>query len=166
MTKEQALQKIKELKFFIQEQNEWIGIDYSVIPKEIFDKYGAKPFGIMKYKMRNDDGNVWNDINYFNAQRECKKLGYRLPNIQEMLVLLNWYKQKNKKVFHNDKEFLGIEELSYAEDVCHEWIFNLDDVAFLRGGHWHAGAGTGAFALRLGVSPADSGCSIGFRCVR
>ena len=54
MNKQKALEKIEELKKFVEDldkQQEWVKIDYSVIPKELFDKYGIKPFEIMKRKM-------------------------------------------------------------------------------------------------------------------
>jgi len=169
MNKQQALLKIKELKKFVEEldkQEQWAKIDYSVIPKELFDKYGVKPFEIMKRKMRNNEGEVWNDINYFDAQKECKKLGYRLPNVQEILLLLEFYKQKNKKVSCYDKEFLGIEELSYDEDVCYEWIYCLKDCGFLRGGDWNNGSTAGLFALGLYGVPSPAGNGVGFRCAK
>ena len=169
MNKKEALQKIEELKKFVEEvdkQEDWIKIDYNVIPKEVFDKYGAKPFEIMKRKMRDSDGNVWNNINYFDATKEAEKLGYRLPTIQEMLTLLDWYKQKNKTVSYHDKDFLGIEELSFDEDVYYEWIKALDDVCFLRGGHWADGSYAGLFSLALYYAPSYSSSYIGFRCAR
>jgi hypothetical protein len=150
----------------IRPDDEWVKIGYDQIPKEIFDKYGAKPFEIMKRKMRNKDGNVWNNINYFEAQKECEKLGCRLLKIQELLTLLEWYKTKNKKVSYNDKEFLGIEELSYEEDVCYEWIYVTDDICLLRGGSWAYGSGAGAFTAYLVSAPSSSNSALGFRCVR
>lgn len=189
MNKEQALKKIEELKQFVEEleKEEWVKIDYSVIPKELFDKYGVKPFEIMKRKMRKD-GEVWTDINYFDAQKECEKLGYRLPNIREMLMLLEFYKQKNDIVsIHNDgtsgswdlnatgksftlelgnKEFLGIKELSHEVGVDYEWIYCLGDCGFLRGGYGYVGAGAGLFDLSLGDAPSFTRSHIGFRCAR
>jgi len=168
MNKQQALSKIEELKQFVEEldkQQEWVKIDYSVIPKELFEKYGCKPFEIMKRKMRKGE-DTWNNINYFDAQKECEKLGYRLPNIQEMLMLLEFYKQERKKVSCYDKEFLGIEELSYDEDVCYEWIYCLKDCGFFRGGSWGTGSSAGAFALRLNYAPSSTYNCIGFRCAR
>ena len=163
MNKNEALQKIEELKNFIkQEETKWVKIGYDQIPKELFDKYNVKPFEIQKRKMRKD-GEVWNEINYFDAQKECEKLGYRLPDMRKMLMLLEHYKNVNKEVSYNDKEFLGIEELSYEEDVCYEWIHNLQDVAFLRGGGWDDGASAGVFALYLGDAPTNSRASFGFR---
>jgi len=144
----------------------WVKIGYDQIPKEIFDKYAAKPFEIMKIKMRNKDGEVWNNINYFEAQKECKKLGYRLLKIQELLVLLEWYKIKNKTVSYNDKEFLGIEELSFKEDVYYEWIYMTDDIPLLRGGYWDDASYAGAFAANLSYAPSFSYYNFGFRCVR
>jgi hypothetical protein len=61
MNKNEALQKIEELKKYIakcDENDEWVKIDYNVIPKEVFERYGAKPFEIMKKKMRNSDGEI------------------------------------------------------------------------------------------------------------
>jgi len=166
LTRSEALKKIEELKKFIeQEEQEFVKIGYDQIPKELFDKYGVKPFEIQKKKMRKD-GKVWNNINYFDAQKECEKLGCRLPNMREMLMLLEHYKNVNNKVSYNDKEFLGIKELSYNEDVCYEWIYSLDDVVFRRGGAWSDGSSAGVFALYLGSSPAGTGACIGFRCAR
>jgi len=167
MNKNEALKKIEELKNFIkQEDNEWIKIDYSVISKELFDKYGIRPFEIQKRKMRNENGEVWGDINYFDAQKECERLGYRLPNIREMLMLLERYKSVTKEVSYNDKEFLGIEELSYDENICYEWIFNLKNIAFLRGGYWNFGSDAGVFTLNLNYAPTYTYTNIGFRCAR
>ena len=166
LSKEQALSKIEELKGYInriKNQGEWIKIGYDQIPKELFDKYGCGPFEIMKKKMRNDKGEAWNEINYFDAQKECEKLGYRLPNIREMLILLDFYKQKNKEVSIHDKEFLGIEELSYDEDIHLEWIYCLDDCGFLRGGPWLSGSAAGLFALNLYNAPSATSYNIGFR---
>jgi hypothetical protein len=168
MNKQEALAKIEELKKFVEEvdnQEEWIKIDYNIIPKEVFDKYGAKPFEIMKRKMRKD-GEVWNNINYFDANTEASKIGYRLPTIQEMLVLLDWYKQKNEKVSCYDKEFLGIEELSYDEDVCYEWIAMTNEIGFIRGGVWADGSYAGLFFLNLYNAPSNSYTNIGFRLSR
>lgn len=166
MNKKQALQKIEELKNFIkQEEQEFVKVGYNEIPKEVFDKYGAKPFEIMKKKMRKN-GEVWNEIDYFDAQKECEKLGYRLPKIQEMLVLLDWYKQKSKEVSCKDKEFLGIEELSYEEDVFYEWIYCSEDITAIRGGNWYNGASGGCFTLNLTNAPSYTYSHLGFRCCR
>ena len=168
MTKQEALQKIEELKKYIakcDENDEWVKIDYSVIPKEVFDKYGAKPFEIMKKKMRNTDGEVWNNIGWADSKKEAEKLGYRLPKIQEMLVLLDWYKQANwNNVSIYDNEFLGIEELSYNEDVCYEWIDS--PTICTRGGSWSDGGDAGSFALDLDWSTGVADCDVGFRCAR
>ena len=112
ITKQQALNQIEELKKYIEEYDneEWVKIDYSVIKKELFDKYGVKPFKIMKRKMRDENDELWNNINYFDAQKEAKKRGYRLPNVREMLLLMEAYKEEKQKVSYEDKEFLGIEE--------------------------------------------------------
>jgi len=169
MNKQEALSKIEELKKFVEDLDkkvEWVKIGYEQIPIALFDRYGCKPFEIMKKKMRDKNGKVWNKINYFDAQKECKKLGYRLPNIREMLLLLDWYKQKNTKVSIHNKEFLGIEELSYDEDVYYEWIYCLNDSGFLRGGVWNNGAGAGLFALILNNAPSYTNSNLGFRCAR
>jgi len=171
MTIDEAKQKIEELKNFLKQEDEelpflWVKIDYSVIPQALFEKYGVKPFEIMKRKMRNKDGKVWNNINYFDAQKECEKLGFRLPNIREMLMLLEYYKNGNQIISYKDKEFLGIEELSYGEDVCYEWIYCFVDVALERGGHWDSAAYAGVFTLNLNYSPSYASTSVGFRCVR
>ena len=155
--------EIEVLKKQMQEK-EWVTIDYSVMPKELFVKYGIKPFKIMRKKMRDEDGEVWNCINFFDAKKECEKRGYRLPDVREMLALLEYYKNTQKKVSVNDKEFLGIEELSYDEDVCYEWIEGAG-CAFLRGAPWDRGAHAGLFPLYLSLGPSDSGSNIiGFRC--
>lgn len=156
--------KIKILKQKRDSEVEFVKIGYKQIPKSLFVKYGIVPFEIQKCKMRKD-GKVWNNINFFDAQKEAKKLGYRLPDIREMLMLLEFYKQKNKKVSYNDKEFLGIEELSYGENVCYEWIEGAN-TAFIRGGHWNYGASAGVFTLNLDSAPSDLSNYIGFRCAR
>jgi len=166
MNKEQALKKIEELKKFIkQEEQEFVKIGYDQIPKELFDKYGVKPFEIQKKKMRKD-GKVWNNINYFDAQKECEKLGCRLPNMREMLMLLEHYKNVKDEISCRDEEFLEIKELSYNEDVCYEWIYSLDDVAFLRGGYWNNSSNAGVFTLYLNHSPTGTNTIFGFRCAR
>ena len=167
MNKTEALKKIEELKSFVEscdQQEEWVKIDYSVIPKEVFDMYGAKPFEIMKKKMRKD-GKVWNNISWLDAKKETKKLGFRLLSIQEILVLLHVYKQKfsdDADIRHN--EFLGIEELSYDETVYYEWIDA--PVPASRGGCWGTGSSAGAFTLDLGLSSGSTHGSVGFRCAR
>ena len=165
LTKQEALTKIEELRKYISNQEqEWVKIDYSIIPKEVFDLYGAKPFEIMKRKMCKDD-TVWNTINFYDAKKEAEKLGYRLPTIQEILTLLHAYKIKypdNASVYHN--EFLGIEELSYSESVCYEWIDAPS--AFLRGGNWNDGANGGVFALYVSAAPSSASTTVGFRCAR
>ena len=165
MNKQEALNKIEELKKFVSEldaQNEWVKIDYSVIPKETFDKYGAKPFEIMKKKVR-EAGKVVNNITWGEAKTKAKALGYRLPSIQEMLVLLDAYKKKypdNADIYH--KEFLGIEELSYSEDVCYEWIDAPSPTT--RGAAWNYGSSAGAFSLYLNWGTGSTGDTVGFRC--
>ena len=146
--------------------DEWVTIGYEQIPKEIFDKYGIKPFQIMKRKMRKADGTIWHNINYFDALKECKKIGHRMFGVKEALVLLEAYKKQNKTVSIHDKKFLGIEELSYDEDVCFEWIEINKKLAFIRGGSWDNGASAGSFALYLLYAPSYSGAGIGFRCCR
>ena len=161
LTLQEALKKIEELKDYVSQlerEQEFIKIDYSVIPKEIFDKYGVKPFLIAKKKLRNDKGEVWNNLNYFDAQKEVKKLGCRLPTIQEMLVLLEWYKKKKgDNASIHDKEFLGIKELGYDENVCLEWIYMTDKLGFFGG----------AFALYLDWTVSlQSSYGVGLRCAR
>ncbi len=155
--------RIKKLEE--KETEEFIIIGYDQIPKEIFKKYGAKPFEIAKRKFRKD-GNVVNNVNYFKARKLAEEVGCRLPKIQEMLVLLDYYKLKNKKVSCQDKEFLGIEELSYDEDVYYEWVEMAKDLGFVRGGPWGDTAGAGVFALALSALPTTAGNYFGFRCVR
>jgi len=78
---------------------------------------------------------------------------------------LEAYKDQNN-VSAYDKEFLGIGELSYKEDVCFEWIEMSKNIAFFRGGYWSNGANAGSFALNLDSAPSHSYTSIGFRCCR
>ncbi len=144
--------------------DQWVTIDYSVIPKETFDRYGAKPFQIMKRKMRKD-GNVWNNISWNDAKKEANKLALRLPHITEILLLLDFYKkERGDKVSIYDKEFLGIEEISYDEGVCYELIDG--PAVFLRGGGWAYGSSAGAFALSLSWVTGNTSSSVGFRCAR
>lgn len=160
ITKKQAQEKIIELQNYINgisDEEEWVKIDYTVIPKSLFEKYGVEPFEIMKRKMRTD-GKVWNDINYFDARKEAEKLGYRLPSIQEHLLLVEHYSNTN--------EFLGIEELSYDEDVNHEWIAFNEKLAFVRGGTWNDGTVAGVGMLALSGVPGVTADIIGFRCAR
>ena len=137
----------------------WVIVDIPTLKE-----YGVKPFQIQKRKMRKDD-KVWNNINFYDAKKEAEKLGYRLPDMREILALLEYYKQKNKKVSENDEEFLGIEELSYKEDVCYEWVAGAN-CAFRRGGGWDNGASAGAFTLALSHSPGLTTTTFGFRCAR
>jgi len=152
MNKNEALKKIEELKVSIEQcdrKEDFVTIDYSVIPKEKFEKYGVKPFQIMKRKMRSGD-NTWNNISFNDAKKEAEKSEMRLPSLNEMLLLLDAYKEKYPdNASCNHKEFLGIEELSYQEDVCYEWIDSLSVIPFLRGGLWFVGSYAGAFALYL-----------------
>ena len=167
MNKQEALRKIEELKKFVSEldaQGDWVKIDYSVIPKETFDKYGAKPFEIMKKKVR-EAGKVVNNITWDEAKTKAKALGCRLPSIQEMLVLLDAYKKKypdNADIYH--KEFLGIEELSYSEDVCYEWIDAPSPIT--RGANWNNGANAGVFSLYLNWDTGNTSYYVGVRCAR
>jgi len=150
--------------FIIENQRKWIKVDYTIIPKEVFDRYGAKPFEIMRQKMRKG-GEVWNNISWNDAKTEAQKLGYRLPSIQETLVLLDWYKhEKGESVSCEDKKFLGIEELSLDEDVCFEWIDA--PVPCLRGANWLNGSSAGAFSLRLNWGTGGAGYNVGVRCAR
>lgn len=148
----------------MENKEDWIDINYNVIPREIFDKYRCSPFKIMKRKMRNSEGKVWGNIHYFDARRECEKIGYRLPKLQEMLVLLDWYKKQNKKVSCHDQEFLGIKELSYDEGVCCEWIEMSKSLSFFRGGCRYDNADAGCFTLYLYNAPSSTITYLGFRC--
>ena len=144
--------------------DEWVTIGYDQIPKETFDRYGAKPFQIMKRKMKKD-GKVWAKISWTDAKKEAEKLGLRLPHITEMLVLLDAYKkEKGEKASVHDRDFLGIEELSYDEVVNYEFIDGPS--VFLRGADWADGSGAGAFALGLDWSTGNTYGYVGFRCAR
>lgn len=143
----------------------WIKIDYDVVPAKLFKKYGIKPFEIMDKKARKD-GEVWNNISYFDSIKAAEERGYRLPNIREILLLLEHYKNTNKSVSIYDKGFLGIKELSYNEDVCYEWIYILPDAAAIRGGDGGDGALAGVFAFDVGDAPSSWVGSFGFRCCR
>ena len=135
MNKNEALKKIDELKKFVEQcdQNEeFVTIDYSVIPKEKFEKYGVKPFQVAKKKARREDGTVWNNIDFEDAKKEAEKMGGRLMSLNEIFLLLDAYKEKyldNASCEH--EEFLGIEELSYHEEVCYEWIDSLSVIPFI-----------------------------------
>ncbi|MDE2015986.1 MAG: hypothetical protein KGJ89_05440 [Patescibacteria group bacterium] len=144
--------------------DEWITIGYDQIPKETFDRYGARPFQIMKRKMRKGDG-VWNNISWTEAKKEADKLGLRLPHITEVLVLLDAYKkEKGEKASVHDRDFLGIKELSYGETVNYELIEGPSPI--LRGGYWGDGSNVGAFALGLDWATGDTSDDVGFRCAR
>ncbi len=162
ITKKEVLKNLEQVKKYLKEiegDEEWVEINNENCPT--LSKYGAKPFRIMKKKMRKD-GEVWNNINLEEAKKACKERGCRLPKIQEMLALLDHYKSTNKKISYDDKEFLGIEELSYEEDVTCELIDG--PISFLRGGYWDVGEDAGAFALVLDAVPGGRYDSIGFRC--
>ena len=162
-TKIEKLEKdLKALKKQLREKNiEWVEINNKNCPT--LKKYGAKPFKIMKRKMRDKDGKVWNNINFFDAKKECEKLGHRLPDIREMLALLEHYRKTQTKVSEHDKEFLGIEELSLDEDVYMEWVKGAG-CAFLRGAGWDNTSDAGVFALTLNYTPSNSGDdTVGFR---
>ena len=76
----------------------------------------------MKLKVR-ENGKTIANITWSDAKKKAEDMGYRLPSIQEMLVLLDAYKQKFlNNADYRHKEFLGIEELSYDEKVYYEWI--------------------------------------------
>ena len=149
-------QKLPEIK--------WIKIGYEQIPKKIFDRYGAKPFEIMEKRMRKPDGSVWNNISWKEAKKEAKKMGYRLPTINEMLVLLDFYKMKYPKNSVCHQSFLGISELSCDEEICFEWVDA--PVACSRSGYWGNGNNGGAFTLRLSWDASYRDSCMGFRCAR
>ncbi|MCL5224210.1 MAG: hypothetical protein M1361_01150, partial [Patescibacteria group bacterium] len=145
--------------------NNWVEIGYKQIPQKVFDKYGVKPFEIMKRKMRKKEGQVWNLISYNDAKEEAERRGCRLPSVQEMLVLLEWYKhEKGNKANIRDNQFLGIEELSYKEFVYLEWVEGL--IPYLRGGDWGNGSGGGPFTLNLDWGAGTTSTYVGFRCGR
>ena len=162
-TKIKKLEKeLEALKEQVQKEDfEWVEITEKNCPT--LSKYGAKPFRIMKRKMRDKYGKVWNNINFYDAKKECEKLGYRLPDIREMLALLEHYKNTNKNVDKHNKEFLGIEELSVDEDVYVEWVEGAG-CAFLRGASWGDTSYAGVVALILDNTPDySSSHNIGFR---
>lgn len=108
---------------------------------------------------------VWNKISLADAKEEADKLGLRLPHISEILVLLDSYKKKKgDKISVYDKEFLGIEELSYSEKI----IFEIIDgpIVFLRGAYWLSGSDDGAFALNVFWGAGSTYYFVGFRCAR
>ncbi len=144
--------------------DEWVTIGYNQIPKETFDRYGAKPFQIMKRKMRKGN-DVWNYISWTDAKAEAEKLGLRPPHITEMLVLFDAYKrEKGDKASKHDRDFLGIEELSHDEAVSYEFVDGPS--VFLRGDGWDSGSDAGAFALGLDWGTGYTSIGIGFRCAR
>ncbi|MEK9207689.1 MAG: hypothetical protein AAB922_04355 [Patescibacteria group bacterium] len=164
ITKKDVQQNLETVKKYIQElenEVEWVDITYKNCPT--LAKYGAVPFRIMKKKMRKPrTQKVWNNINFFDAQKEAKNLGYRLPDIREMLALLEQYRVVTKTPNYKDKEFLGIGELSYDEDVYLEWI-DVAGVAARRGGSWGVASPVGPFSLFLGGAPSFVGGTVGFR---
>jgi len=165
ITKKQVRDNLATVRQFIAELEndvEWVEINYDNCPT--LKKYNVKPFRIMKKKMRNSDGKVWNNINFFDAKKEVEKWGYRLPDIREMLALLEQYKTDNKNINYNNRSYLGIEELSYQEDVAYEWVEGAG-CTWTRGGFWTAGAGAGTFALSLNNAPSYTGAGLGFRMV-
>lgn len=151
----------------LRQKIKFVKINYKKIPKKVFELYNAKPFEIAGVKMRREDGTVWNNISCEDAQKEAQRLGYRLPTINEMLVLLHAYKKKyptNADARHD--EFLGIRELSYKENVWIE-LFTVNPwIAGLRGGNWSNGSYAGAFTLNLNYSVSGTSDIVGFRCVR
>ena len=164
ITKKDVQQNLETVKKYIQElenEVEWVDITYKNCPT--LAKYGAVPFRIMKKKMRKPrTQKVWNNINFFDAQKEAKNLGYRLPDIREMLALLEHYRAVTKNPRCTEKEFLGIEELSYDESVYLEWI-DVAGCAAFRGGFWVFTTLGGPFALILSYAPSSVYSSVGFR---
>lgn len=166
MTKQTILDNLEQIKKYLQEIGQeqsvdWVKINNTNCPT--LKKYGAKPFKIMKKKMRKPGTDtVWNNIAFSDAQKETQKLGYRLPDIREMLALLEHYRQMTKNPSRTDKEFLGIEELSYNENVCYEWI-DVSGCAALRGGNWVNTTDVGPFTLLLYNAPSYVLSYIGFR---
>lgn len=159
ITKKEIIKNLDQVKQYLKEiegQEGWVEINDQNCPT--LKKYGVKPFRIMKRKMRKD-GEVWNNINYFDAKKEAEKLGYRLPDVREILALLEQYRKTRKNYSYKDDEFLGITELSYD----YEWL-DIEGVAAIRGGAWAAGALGGPFTLNLGAAPSVVGTGVGFRC--
>jgi hypothetical protein len=149
------------------QQEEFIKIDYKVIPKKIFDLYGVKPFEIARRKARDNKGNILKNINFVGAKKAAAKRGYRLPTIMEMLVLLHAYRERfPESASIYDNEFFRIEELSFNEDVCFEFVDSLTDIPFLRGGNWGTTSSAGAFALYLYSTAGSTYNNVGFRCAR
>ena len=142
-----------------KDDTKWIRIDYDVIPEKLFKKYGVKPFDIMERKMRDKEGKIWNNITYTDVIKECEKLGCKLPNIREMFLLLEYYKNFYKEVSTHDEEFLGIKELSCNEEVYCEWVYFLPNLAAFRGGYWTSVACSGVFDLILNSAPSYSSTS-------
>ncbi|MDE2015896.1 MAG: hypothetical protein KGI72_05235, partial [Patescibacteria group bacterium] len=146
-TIEERLKKLEEIVKNLSPLNadkdpngdEWITIGYDQIPKETFDRYGAKPFQIMKRKMRRD-GVFLTNISWDDAKKESEKLGLRLPHITEQLVLLDAYKKEKG----NYNDFLRIEELNYNGFIYYEWVDGPSP--FFRGGYWSYGSNVGAEA--------------------
>ena len=156
------LDKVKQYLKEIESQEEWVEINDQNCPT--LKNYGVKPFRIMKRKMRKD-GKVWNNINYFDAKKEAEKLGYRLPDVREILALLEQYRKTRKNYSYKDDEFLGITELSYDNDVCYEWL-DIEGVAAIRGGNWNTGAAAGPFTLDLDNAPSYVSTYFGFRMAK
>ena len=160
-----AVSPDKKIEIKNDATSNWVSIDYTKIPKETFEKYGCKPFEILERKMRNDKDEVWNNISFTDAKAEAEKLGYRLPSIQEMLVLLDIYKKEypnSASIYH--QEFLGIKELSYDESVYLEWIDAPSPA--VRGDDWSYGSAAGAFPLTLYWGTGGTNNYVGFRCAR
>ena len=163
--KKRTIEPTKEYSDKDPNGDEWITIGYDQIPKETFDRYGAKPFRIMRRKMRNDKGEVWSNISRNDAKAEAEKLGLRLLDIPEHLVILDFYvREKGKNASIYDADFLGIEELNYDEKVPYEWVNGPS--LFIRGGDWNAGSGAGAGSLGLDNGHSYVGSYVGFRCAR
>jgi len=165
ITKQDVKDNLDFIKKVLAEiDTEWVEINNQNCPT--LKKYGVQPFEIMKYKMRNAKGEVWDTISFADATKEAETLGYRLPHWREISSLMEHYVHTKKHPNMHDKAFLGIEELSYDEHVYCEFLEGPGGVAAIRGGDWSNDSSDGPFALHLYDAPSSVYTPVGFRCVR